>query len=141
MGKRRKSREIAVQMLYQIEIMEQVPEKGIRIFLNNFPVNDTVVDYAVRLVRCVHANLDDIDATIEKFSRHWKLDRMTAIDRNILRMAASELLFNNDVPKNACINEAIEIARKFSTDDSTGFINGILDAVKKTVETNKKNES
>ena len=137
MGKRRKSREIAVQILYQIEIMEQTPEKGVKLFLNNFPVKDNVVDYAVELVYGIHKNLDELDATIEKLSKHWKIDRMTLIDRNILRLATHEMLNIKSVPKKVCINEALEIAKKFSAQDSSAFINGILDAVAKIKDTNE----
>lgn len=138
MGKRRKSREIAVQMLYQIEIMEQTPREGIALYLNNFPADDNVVEYAKDLVFGVHSKLDELDEIIEKFSKHWKIDRMTAIDRNILRLAAFEILHKDDVPEKVCINEALEIAKKFSSHDSSAFINGILDAVIKTGKKQKK---
>ncbi len=134
MGKRRKARETAVQIMYQIEIMEQVPYVGVNIYLNNFSVSDAVADYAKELVFGVFENVDDIDATIGKRSKHWKVGRMTSIDRNILRIAVYELMFKTDVPGKACINEAIEIAKKFSSIESSAFINGILDAVLKTKE-------
>jgi N utilization substance protein B len=132
LGKRRKSREIAVQILYQIEIMEQTPEFGVSVFFDNFEVKDNVVDYAKVLVFGVHEHLDELDLRIEEFSKHWKIDRMTAIDRNILRLSAYELLYNNDVPTKVCINEALEIAKRFSSEDSSSFINGILDAITKS---------
>ena len=143
MGKRRKSREIAVQMLYQIEIMEQTTETGVRLYLENFPVKDNVVEYAVELVNGVYEHLKDIDAEMGKFSQHWKIERMTSIDRNILRLAAYEILYEEDIPKKVCINEALEISKKFSSADSSSFINGILDAIVKSKEKKLKrvNES
>ena len=132
MGKRRKSREIAVQILYQMEIMEQDTDEGVRLFFENFDVKENVVDYARTLVYGVHANLAEIDPKIEEFSKHWKIDRMTAIDRNILRLATFELLHVDDIPEKVCINEALEIAKKFSSIDSSSFINGILDAIAKS---------
>ncbi len=131
-----------MQILYQIEIAEQDPDIGIKLFLNNFPVKEDVTDYAVKLVRGVHEHLADIDSTIESFSKHWKLGRMTSIDRNILRLAAYELLYAGDVPSKVCINESLEIAKKFSSHDSSSFINGILDAIAKSIgKVTKKDES
>jgi N utilization substance protein B len=143
LGKRRKSREIAVQMLYQIEIMEQAPESGVRLFLDNFPVKENVVEYAVELVYGVCNHLKDIDSSMEKFSQHWKIERMTSIDRNILRLATYEIMYKEDIPKKVCINEALEISKKFSSADSSSFINGILDAIVKSKDKNLKrvNES
>jgi N utilization substance protein B len=112
--------------------MEQSPEEGVRLFFDNFVVKKSVIEYAKELAYGVHKNLNEIDLKIEDFSKHWKLDRMTAIDRNILRLAAYELLFNEGVPEKVCINEALEIAKKFSSDDSSAFINGILDAIIKS---------
>ena len=134
MGKRRKSREIAVQILYQIEIMEQTPLQGIKLFLNNFPVKENTVSYARELVFGVCDKIDELDSEIEKFSQHWKTDRMTSIDRNILRLATYELLFNKEIPEKVSINEALEIAKRFSSNDSSSFINGVLDAIAKSIK-------
>jgi N utilization substance protein B len=86
-----------------------------------------VRDFATQLVRGTADNLAKIDALIAEYSEHWKIDRMPAIDRNILRSAIYELLYRADIPPKVAINEAVELAKRFSTPDSGKFINGILD--------------
>jgi N utilization substance protein B len=86
-----------------------------------------VRDYSAQLVKGTFANLAEIDALIAEYSEHWDIDRMPTIDRNILRSAIYELLYRNDIPRKVVINEAVEMAHRFSTPDSGKFINGILD--------------
>ncbi len=128
MGDRRKSRELAVQILYEIELKGVEPKT----IFDNCPCTrdeEEVNSFVRDLVEGVYRNRNEIDAVIEKHSLHWKLARMAVVDRNILRLAAYELLYLHDVPTNAILNEAIEIAKKFGTEDSGAFINGILDKV------------
>lgn len=130
MGLRRKGREYALQVLYIMDLAKMDREKAIRSVLNGAPVEEAVKAFAEKLVEGTHANLKALDATIEKYAKNWELGRMAALDRNLLRMAAYELLHDVDTPISVVIDEAVEIAKEFSTDDSGKFVNGILDRVK-----------
>ncbi len=92
---------------------------------------EEVREFTYSIVKTTRENLRAIDETIEKAAEHWSLERMAAIDRNILRAATCELLYRTDIPPSVVINEAIEVARKYSTEDSAPFINGILDKIAK----------
>jgi len=88
------------------------------------------MDFSARIIRGVEEHRGDLDRIIEKYSSHWKIDRMAHVDRNILRIAIYELLYCNDIPPKVAINEAIDIGKKFGSEDSGAFINGVLDKVK-----------
>ena len=129
--KRRRSREYALQILFQLELTNtELSDALLQEFwkgINNEP--DDVKDFTHRIVRETLENLDKIDAIIVAAAQHWSLERMAVIDRNILRAATYELSFRDDIPTSVAINEALEIAKKFSTEDSASFINGILDKI------------
>ncbi len=128
MKNRRLARENAVKMLYQIEMSGYKPEDCINVYWDaEREDKEEVKSYSNYIVRGVIANIDEIDDKIEKLSKSWALDRMHKVDKAILRLAAYELLYSKDVPYKVAINEAIELAKKFGTDDSKAFINGILD--------------
>ncbi len=128
MGKRRKARELALQRLYQIDVNgTDVPEPRSK----GRPIDAETQAFAETLVQGALANQPKIDGIIAQYAEHWDLDRMAVVDRNILRVAVYELVFEPDVPPKAVINEAIEIAKKFGTRESGRFINGILDRVHK----------
>ena len=132
---RHRARQAAVQMLYQQEIGQSDIEEVIRGFWDaNLPgaegASDSTKAFAEELARTTLANLPKIDALITETAEHWRLSRMAALDRLILRMAIGEFL-HGETPRNVVINEALELAKTFSGDESAKFINGILDAVKK----------
>lgn len=131
MGTRRKSREFALQCLYQIEISREDPEQALGLFWAEHPADAGVREYATRLVQGTRADLERIDTLLARCARNWTLQRMAAVDRNILRMAVYEMLSCGETPPVVVINEAVDIAKKYSTPDSGAFVNGILDRIHK----------
>ena len=129
MGKRRSSRELALKFLYQFELNEGDLDEQIKLFLERNSSQEDVESFMKELVVSLIDKMEEIDEIIQKFSDHWVLDRMTVIDRNILRMGTCELLFSFSTPPKVVINEAIDIAKKYGNEDSPEFINGILDKV------------
>lgn len=135
---RSKAREIALHLLYQIEISKQDREEAFRSYLENEPQKQEVIDFSRTLVMGVSDNAAHIDALIKKYVRNWEIDRMAIVDRNILRIACLELLFLDDIPPKVSINEAIELAKRFGDVDSSRFVNGVLDKIYRMES--KKNE-
>ncbi len=133
MGVRRRAREIALQVLYQRELNCVEVEKALDLFRNNFEVLKGAMDFSARLVKGVEQHREDLDQIIERYASHWKVDRMTHVDRSILRIATYELLYCDDIPTKVAINEAIDIGKKYGSEDSGAFINGVLDKVKSEV--------
>ncbi len=129
MGVRREGRELALQMLYALDINPLEQREALQLFRDNTRAAGNVRVFAEDLVAGVAANLAAIDGAIEAKSKNWALSRMARVDLSILRLAVFELLFRPDIPKNVTINEAIEVAKKFGTEDSPAFVNGILDEV------------
>ncbi len=133
MGTRRKARELAVQILYQADLAKGDLDEAIRLFWEHFPVESEVREFCQQLVLGTLDRLPPIDELLGEASEHWSLGRMGVVDRNILRLATHELLDRPDIPPSVSINEAIEIAKKYSTPDAAVFINGVLDRVKRTL--------
>ena len=148
MGVRRRARECALQMLYQCEAQvqaERARDRGpgslegiattvdtvIDGFAENFEAPGNVQQYAARLVRGVAAHHHDIDERIRSHSPNWKLERMAMVDRNVLRLAIFEMMHENQVPNKVVINEGIEIARRFGSEKSSAFVNGVLGSIHK----------
>src|SRR5919108_4604913 len=129
MGTRRKGRELALQALYQIEITGDASGAAVELFLSHFEGSAEAKQFARRLVRGVITERETIDRLIEQSTEHWKLVRMAKVDLTILRMATYEVVFCPDIPLNVSMDEAIEIGKRYSTDDSANFINGVLDQV------------
>ena len=130
MGRRRKARELALQFLYQLDQSgDSDPTPHEAEFWARHPVDESARTFASAMVSGTKANQGQIDHTIAECTEHWDLDRMAVVDRNILRLAVYELGWCADVPPKVVINEAIEIAKKFGTQESSRFINGILDRV------------
>lgn len=130
MGLRRIARECALQMLYEFDVGKH-PENQIKQTfwqMNDHP--EKVGDFANHLFVGTLERRDEIDAIIQHHAKNWRLGRMAIVDRNILRIAVYEFLSNNGTPDTVVINEALEIARKFSTQESALFVNGILDSIK-----------
>lgn len=133
MGVRREGRELALQLLYGLDMNPVDTREGMRLSRENSRSAEGVRAFAEELVAGVMANRDEIDKKIVEKSKNWAISRMAKVDLNILRLAFFELLFRDDIPKNVTINEAIEIAKKFGTEDSPAFINGMLDEMVATV--------
>jgi N utilization substance protein B len=131
MGTRRKSRELALQVLFQGELAGQNGLLDFEEFCAHFQVNKKAIPYAKKLLDGVQEKADMLNQLISKYAENWRLERMSLIDRNILRLAVYEVHYQDDVPISVAINEAVEIAKRYSTDDSGPFINGILDAMAK----------
>ena len=138
MGSRRIAREFALQALYEIEMKESEPKLVFSKFwkaseIAGQEIQEEEKAFTLDLVEGTFRNCREIDQLIEKFSHHWKMARMAVVDRNILRLATYELLYRHDIPTSVVLNEAVDIAKKFGTEDSGSFINGILDKIAHTV--------
>jgi len=135
MGTRRKSRELVLQMLFQADMGRQSPDDVRRIFWKErSSVDAEARGFAEDLFRVATDRTEEVDKLIEGHAEHWRMDRMAAVDRNILRAAVAELLGFPATPRAVIINEALEIARKFSSSESVLFINGVLDSVGRELE-------
>ena len=129
MGSRREGRELALQALYSFDLNPMELRQALVLFWENNRAAPAVRDFAEQLVLGVAQQRDELDRWIGEKSTNWSLSRMAKVDLNILRIAVYELLHRPDIPKNVTLNEAIEVAKKFGTEESAAFINGILDEV------------
>lgn len=135
MRKRTKAREIALQMLYELDIKKE-PVNG---FLEDFwqrpskdkPSDDAIKEFSTSLVKGTSEHLEEIDSLISMYAQNWQLKRMAVVDRNIIRMGCFELLHQEDIPPKVSINEAVELAKKYGDVESSKFVNGILDRINK----------
>ncbi|OQX08645.1 MAG: transcription antitermination factor NusB [Desulfobulbaceae bacterium A2] len=135
MGQRRQARELALQFLFQHDfhgqrLDDEAVARDWLVFCRHFQSGIQSADYARSLAFGICHHRREIDALLTDHARNWRLERMTLVDRNILRLAVYELRFGGEVPDRVAINEALEIARRYGTDDSVPFINGVLDAVR-----------
>ncbi len=132
MGKRRKSRELALQLLYELDLHgDTAGPPSFDDFWLRHPADPEVRAFTEELVRGTREHQAKIDDLIGQFTEHWSLERMAVVDRNILRLGIFELLWEPEVPPKVAINEALEVAKRFSTQESSRFINGILDRIRK----------
>lgn len=131
MGVRRRGREYALQMLYAMDLSGYLPDQVFAGFYAIQDLNRDAFYYARRLVDGVHSHLDEIDTALARYAEHWKIHRMAAVDRNLLRLGLYELMFVKEIPFPIVINEALEIVKEFSDQEGTQFLNGILDAARK----------
>ena len=131
MGKRRRSREIILKLLYQKELNEQNPEDMLEQFWHEREENEEVKIFVASIFCGVNESKDELDTWIMKYSKNWDLNRLSIIDKCILRLSVYELLHRKDIPPKVSINEAIDISKKYSNEDAGKFINGILDKVSK----------
>ena len=131
MGVRRRGREYALQMLYAMDLTEYQPDQVFAGFYALQDLNRDAFYHARRLVDGVHSHQDEIDVALQRFAEHWKLHRMAAVDRNLLRLGLFELMFMKEIPFPIVINEALEIVKEFSDHEGAQFLNGILDAARK----------
>lgn len=135
MASRRRSREHALQVLYQWDIRKQPVDESIEAFYTGLYSEETIArpprdEFLEHLVRGTAAKAGEVDALISSHAEHWRLERMPAVDRNILRLAIYEMR-NTETPAPVVIDEALELARRFSNEESVHFINGVLDAVRR----------
>lgn len=131
MSSRRRGRELALQMLYQLDMVRSGVEEVISTFWNlqeSMPTEE-IKEFSDDLVRGTFEHSEEIDRLVEKTSSNWRISRMPVVDRNILRMAVYEFLYRNDIPANVTINEAIELGKRFGSEESGAFINGVLDKI------------
>lgn len=130
-GKRRQARELAIQFLYQHDFNVESTEEALRLFWQTqSDINDATRQFVEELIRGTVENRAVIDEKISKYTEHWEISRIAAVDRNILRLAMYEMICRDDIPPVVSINEAVDIAKKFSTNESGAFVNGILDRLK-----------
>jgi len=144
--RRRKSREFALQILFSLEnqdehaLNEIQAQAAVNTYLESFAPRNleevSDVPYLQRLMAGILSDVNALDEELEKYSEHWKLYRMTKIDRNILRIGAEELKSFKDIPSRVTIDECVELAKRFGTDDSSAFVNGILDKLRSALGRN-----
>jgi N utilization substance protein B len=135
MGARRRARECALQMLFSYDVTHSSVEELIETYWGEMAeAAEDVRGFANELVTGTISHLGEIDELIRLRTEHWRITRMAIVDRNLLRLAIFEFLYQPTTPMTVAINEALEIARRFSTHEATQFINGILDAIKRDVE-------
>jgi N utilization substance protein B len=131
---RRKARECALQMLYQIDLAGEAPERVLSGYWAEHDLRPPIREFAERLVSGTTADLERIDRLIAEAARNWRFERLALVDRNLLRLAVFELLHDPETPAKVVLNEAIEIAKKFGASESSPFVNGVLDGVRKNLE-------
>jgi len=130
MGARRSGREAALQMLFQLEGSGVSADQAVALYWRTFEDADPEgKPYADTIVRGVADNLDAIDKKVAAASQNWRLERMSRVDRNLLRLGTWELMFRTDVPRAVILDEAVELAKSFGTDESSSFVNGVLDRI------------
>lgn len=133
MGSRREGREHAVQALYAVELHPDSPREAVRLFLEAHPCSGSARKFASGLLDGILTSRERLDAMISEKSTNWSIARMSKIDLCIIRLAAYELIFREDIPFSVTINEAIEIAKKYGSEESPAFVNGILDEIARTL--------
>ena len=138
MGTRRKAREAALQFLFQDDFSadsgehaESGFEERFNQFCGLYQISHKARPYAQSLLRGIRKNREEVDGIIRRCASNWRLERITVTDRNLLRVGVYEMLFGEDVPAQVAINEAVEIAKRFGSEESPSFVNGVLDAVQK----------
>lgn len=129
MGNRHKAREFTLQLLFALDFNNQDIRTTLAMFWLDLSAPEEVRNFSDELLNGVNDQREKIDEILAKYSENWTIDRMTGVDRNILRMAIFELLYRPEIPKNVTINEAVEIGKKFGSEDSGAFVNGILDRI------------
>ncbi|MEN6617768.1 MAG: transcription antitermination factor NusB [Syntrophorhabdus sp.] len=118
-------------MLYQVETAGDDPERALTRYCSLFPYQQDIVDYARYLLTGICAHQDKIDEYIRKAAENWRIDRIAYVDKNVLRIGIFEMLLSEDVPPKVAIDEAIEMGKKYGSEDSSEFINGVLDRIMK----------
>jgi N utilization substance protein B len=134
MGTRRQARELAMQALFYMDMQRDASEEMLEHFCGCFGPSKKSRPFFIKLVNGVLGTKDQIDALVEHFSQNWKISRMSCVDRNVMRIAVYEMLYCYDIPPKVSINEAVDIGKKFGTQESGAFINGIMDSIRGALE-------
>lgn len=134
---RKIARESTMKLLYQMDINDDFSEKEISIFLENNELKSDEVEYINEVVKGINENIEEIDSYIEKYSEGWKIKRLARIDLAVLRIAIYEIMHKEDMPPQVSINEAVDVSKKYSTDESSKYINGLLGTFLKEHPKNK----
>lgn len=131
---RKEARELLMQLLYQMELLNDYEDATKDDYIEKHFAGTNQKDYALKTINAILSNKESIDERIKEFSKNWKITRMSKVDISILRIAVAEIIYMDDIPNAVAINEAVSIAKKFSSDDSGSFINGILGNIAKSKE-------
>ncbi|HOP48381.1 MAG TPA: transcription antitermination factor NusB [Desulfobacteraceae bacterium] len=129
MGKRRRARELALQVLFSLEFIHDDPNDAFELICGNFNFPKSIRSFSKKLVLDVYQQKGELDRLIGKASENWRVERMARLDRCILRLAALEIIFLEDIPPRVSIDEAVELGKKFGSENSSRFINGLLDSI------------
>jgi transcription antitermination factor NusB len=129
MGSRRRARELAIKVLFQMEFTSGDPEGVFQLICKNFGASKSIRSFSRELVLGVCKNRKELDRLIGRASKHWRLERMSRVDRTILRLGTFEILAMKDIPPKVSIDEAVELGKMYGTEDSGSFINGVLDNI------------
>lgn len=136
MRQRRKAREVALQVLYGLDILKNDPQTATDLFWKNFNAPPEVREFSSELIVGTWDNLPRLDSYISECSQNWSINRMPRVDKTIIRMAIYELLYRQDIPPKVAINEAIDLGKLYGSENSGAFINGILDGVLALISNN-----
>jgi len=131
---RKQAREGTMKLIYQMEVNDDFSEEALSLFFENFPFDQSEKEYIIDAYNKIKDNIEEIDNLIENTLEGWKINRLAKIDLAILRIALYEILYRNDIPVEVSINEAIETAKKYSSEDSYKFINGVLGSIVRTLD-------
>jgi N utilization substance protein B len=134
MGTRRRARELAMQALFYMDINDNPCEELVERFCQNFSPSPKTIAFFLKLVNGVLSARTEIDTLIERFSKNWKIHRMSFVDRNVMRIAVYELLYCADIPPKVSINEAVDVGKKYGSEESGAFINGIIDNIRMAMD-------
>jgi transcription antitermination protein NusB len=134
MGTRRQSRELAMQALFYMDMQKDSSEEMLEYFCGCFCTSKKSRPFLMKLVKGVLRKKGQIDALVERYSQNWRINRMSCVDRNVMRIAVYEMLYCDDIPLKVTINEAVDIGKKFGTPESGAFINGIIDSIRESME-------
>jgi N utilization substance protein B len=137
MPSRRAGRELALKVLFQVDVGKIPPQEALALSAQSAPWHPETLQFARELVEGTVACCQHLDAVISRYARQWTLDRMASVDRNVLRLALYEILFRPEVPHGAAVDEAVELAKKYSTAESGKFVNGILGQLLRDMEAGK----
>ena len=129
MATRHRGREVALQMLFQLDAQEVQPDQVIDLYRSCFSEGSMPDDFSIQLFLAVANQIESLDAVIERCSENWRIERMSMVDRNILRLGTNEIINDDEIPTRVAINESVELAKRFGTQESASFVNGILDRV------------
>ncbi|MDM8551169.1 transcription antitermination factor NusB [Desulfobacterales bacterium HSG2] len=131
------SREFALQALFYMDMRNDTSSEKLELFCDVFTISKKSLPFFLELVNGVTSVMPEVDSIIERFSDNWKISRMSGVDRNAIRMAAYEMLYREDIPTKVSINEAINLGKKYGSEDSGAFINGILDSIRIALDKNE----